>query len=453
MRPVSNSVPSPYAQPIVHEDHAPQRHEVAGHAASRSEPPQPPALGQARQYRAGRYAHLAEAIVSQQLEQAQPGKARQSKDKAVAETSRAGQASPAAASSSATRPGWQAADLGELARWSENACSHSFDPRGIFGRGAKVPSSALTDMVKRGKASLESALAAEGIPLKAVVVAEDSKHIDINLNHIEMRHFLRREKGMWTPMDKGRAAENLDRKATEYLQAFAARDNAHLAPLGALSGKDSRSVMKELLRGATGLVVGEAHSSVSSKRELINNFDNLKADGLTTLFFEHLCSDCHGQALDDYLKSPKGSPMPARLKAYLDMQTAGNTPLGKKSSPYNFASVVEAAKNAGLNIVPIDTAQTYATSGSGDNQRIRVMNYYAAEKIRLSAPEGKWLAFVGSAHASTYQGIPGLSQLTGVRSLIIDDFGKRSKPEVAINVKGYADEIDPDVTLSYKASS
>ncbi|MFE8117981.1 TraB/GumN family protein [Brenneria goodwinii] len=77
------------------------------------------------------------------------------------------------------------------------------------------------------------------------------------------------------------------------------------------------------------------------------------------------------------------------------------------------------------------------------------MNYYAAEKIRLSQPEGKWLAFVGSTHATTHEGIPGFAQLHGVRSLIIDDNGNKSLPEIHTNVKSYVNKLNPDVTLSY----
>ncbi|WP_276310273.1 hypothetical protein [Brenneria alni] len=60
------------------------------------------------------------------------------------------------------------------------------------------------------------------------------------------------------------------------------------------------------------------------------------------------------------------------------------------------------------------------------------------------------MAFVGSAHATTYEGIPGLAELHGVRSLIIDDNGKKSRPEVHTNVKNYGNKLNPDVIMSYK---
>lgn len=150
------------------------------------------------------------------------------------------------------------------------------------------------------------------------------------------------------------------------------------------------------------------------------------------------------------MAAPKGGFLPARVHAYLDLLTRGNLPPGEKMPKHGFAELVKAAKDGGLNIIPLDTAETYATSGSTDNTRIKVMNHYAAEKIRLSKPEGKWIAFVGSAHATTYEGIPGLAQLQGVRSLIVDDFGTKFRPEIQVNVKNYASKINPDVTMSYR---
>lgn len=312
-----------------------------------------------------------------------------------------------------------------------------------------MPSTAAAKILDSGKSDLKDGLAEYGLKIDDVVVSQNRSKIRINLNYLEINHYLGRAKGLWMPSDSATAP--LVSKANRYLDDFKAQDKAGLAPLDKLKSKDSLGVMSELLRDSPGLVIGEAHSSVASKRELIKNMANLKAQGVSTLYMEHICADSHGKALNEYMNAPKGSPMPARLKAYLDMQTEGNRGIGKPPSKYNFTTLLEAAKQAGLEVVALDTAKTYATSEDDfDNTRIKVMNYYAAEKIRLHQPEGKWIAFVGSGHATTYEGVPGLAELHGVRSLIIDDHGARSKPSVDFNVKDYAGKLNPDATLSYK---
>ncbi|WP_223112820.1 membrane-targeted effector domain-containing toxin [Pseudomonas syringae] len=430
----------------------------AGPSGTTSDIPEAPMLGKARHYAAGRYGHLAEVIVNMKHSDHEPtenrdtGKERRSERRARAgrSTAAAGSSTVAASSrSDIAQPGrvFKASSLAELASWSENTHSYSVEPAVAF-KG--MPATAIARFLSDAKKSLEEGLGHAGIRLEDVVVSQSRKHINVNLNHIEMKGYLGRDRNAWFQSDGHRASEKLYTKAGLYLDEFNAQNKPPLAPLPKLKSKDSLGVMRELLRDAPGLVIGEAHSSVASKRELIKNMKSLKADGVTTLYMEHLCADAHGKALDDYMKSPKGSPMPARLKAYLDMQTKGNLGIGKVASEFNFTTLIRAAKEAGLEVIPVDTVKTYETSTEGGDTRIKVMNYYAAEKIRLSQTEGKWIAFVGSAHATTYEGVPGLAELHGARSLIIDDFGSKPRPEININVKNYADKINPDVTLSYK---
>ncbi|MCH5532895.1 membrane-targeted effector domain-containing toxin [Pseudomonas syringae] len=426
----------------------------ASSSGTSSESADTPKLGKIRHYAAGRYAHLAEAIVNmkvsdhEQADDKDAGRERKSERKSRAGNSTAVRGKQNAGSSSRSSDSkFRASSLAELASWSENTHSYSMAPASMF-KG--MPVSAIDRFVNDAKKTLGEGLSEVGVKLDDVIVSQSRQTINVNLNYIEMNEYLGRDQNMWIQPDRNNAGKKLHAKATLYFSDFSAQDKPPLGPLSKLKSKESLGVMRELLSDSPGLVIGEAHSSVASKRELIKNMKSLKADGVTTLYMEHLCADSHGKALDDYLKAPEGSPMPARLKAYLDMQTRGNLGIGKVASEYNFTTLIRAAKDAGLHVVPLDTAKTYETSLEGGETRFKVMNYYAAEKIRLDQPAGKWVAFVGSGHAATCDGVPGLAQLHGVRSLIIDDFGAKSRPDININAKKYADKINPDVVLSYK---
>ncbi|WP_308562904.1 membrane-targeted effector domain-containing toxin [uncultured Klebsiella sp.] len=402
---------------------------------------------------AGHYEHLGDIVARMKIDQALGEKVSGDGGRSAAHTA----SSSAEASSSTSRTVFTrhrdahgfADSLQELAQWSEKKATASLAPQHMFGMSGIAPN-LVEEMLKRELAMLAKDMVRAGIPLEAVLTHQGKKSLGINLNYLEIKSFLT-SKGVWGDNSGGHMANELVKKADNYFAHFHAQGNRPLAPLTAPRGKDSISVMRELLHDSPGLVIGEAHHTVSSKRELIKNMAGLKAAGVSTLFMEHLCADSHGKALAEYLSAPKNSAMPTRLSAYLDMQDRGQSGLSGPSPKYNFKQIIRAAKEAGIAVIPIDTAETYSASKSPDNSRIKLMNYYAAEKIRLSEPPDKWLVFVGSAHASTYNGVPGLAELKGVRSMIIDDHGRKSRPYIDINVKGYADgQLNPDIVLSYK---
>lgn len=466
MRPVGGSSPSYH--PVAPEIERPVIRPAQSGSAHRSEasssravdePAAPPPLGGIRRYGGGRYAHLAEAIVHMNIADQTSGTSESVRDARSRRNTRAGAShvvtdtSGVASSSRTPRgnsgDGFKAANLAELASWTENTYSHRFDPRLLSGASTKIPSSVIAGMLDREMKAIKAGIGFVGLKPEDVGLLQGRNHIDVNLNYLEMKQWV--GNNTWAPLDKNKVEANLIKRADRYFDDFKSQDRPALGPVPKLKSKDSLGVMRELLNDAPGLVIGEAHSSVASKRELTKNMKDLKAAGVTTLFMEHLCSDSHGQALNEYMHSPKGSPMPTRLKAYLDMQTRGNLPPNRPMPSYTFATVVESAKKAGIQVIPLDTAQTYATSRDEDgNSRIKAMNYYGSEKIRLTQPPGKWLAFVGSGHATDYQNVPGLAELQGVRSLIIDDSGSKSRPQIDTNVKNYLEQINPDVTMSYK---
>lgn len=461
MRPVGSS--SGYYPPaVLNADQAPQptpgkrlERSLANkyqHAEATSSGPalaqDAPGLSKVKRLPAGRYEHLGEIIAKMKIDEQQGDNKKASADQA--------DTAQGVASTSCSLPLRHGSDRGfarnlsELAQWSEQRSPASLDTALMFGSASKVPSRMIKGIVDREVANLEKDLGKLGIALQDVMTEKAKGKVGINLNYLETKSFLS-SKGAWGNNSGGPLGAVLAQKAENYFAHFRAQNSPPLPPLSRLQGKDAGSVMRELLSRSPGIVIGEAHHTVASKRELIKNMAEMKAAGVTTLFMEHLCEDCHGKALNDYLRAPRGTAMPARLSAYLDLQDNGQSVPGTKPSKYNFKEVIRAAKEAGIHVIPVDTAETYAASGREDNSRIKLMNYYAAEKIRLSEPQGKWLAFVGSAHATDYRGVPGLAELTGTRSLIIDDAGAHSRPDIAVNVKGYAGgQINPDVVLSYK---
>ena len=233
-----------------------------------------------------------------------------------------------------------------------------------------------------------------------------------------------------------------------------------------------QTVLKTLLDHSGGVVVGEVHSAIASKRLLIDQMPTLVDSGVKTLFMEHLFSDRHQAALDSYLASPPNSPMPETLSAMLTDMNEGHMDefsVGSSDRPaykaqreaYNFTTVVEAAKRAGLKIVAIDCEVGYAihlggTQGTPETakQRYETMNYLAAQRIadcrqQHGAEFGKWIALVGNAHSNTYKGVPGVSELTGALAICAQD--KKSAPEDALvrtDVKNFQPGLNTDVLLT-----
>ncbi|MFZ6773121.1 membrane-targeted effector domain-containing toxin [Undibacterium sp. SXout7W] len=206
------------------------------------------------------------------------------------------------------------------------------------------------------------------------------------------------------------------------------------------------TVIKTVLEKYEGIVIGEGHQHATSKQFVIDNLQTLKDRGVQTLFLEHLLSDMHRDALEQYLGFESGSAMPDKLRHYLEDQNRGHLCNGEQ---YNFFTLVEAAKEAGLKIVPIDCYASYFAYESGayvvtedTRSRIEVMNYLAVEKIKNRENDGKWIAFVGSAHANTHMDVPGVAELTDTLSVVVSDTKENpSNPSVRTNVKNYADKI------------
>ena len=171
-----------------------------------------------------------------------------------------------------------------------------------------------------------------------------------------------------------------------------------------------------------GLVVGEAHSGLGSKRLLIDNMQQLARQRVRVLYLEHLLSDFHQVDLDEFNRTGKLTPA---LKAYVcELDEGHGTDPDQR---YTFLEVLRAAYKYQVRVQAIDCMASYRQAWLQPPTgpvRQQMMNFYADRVIRADqAARGpsKWIALVGNSHANTYQGVPGLAELQGTIGLRVED--------------------------------
>ncbi|MBL7480160.1 membrane-targeted effector domain-containing toxin [Legionella bononiensis] len=191
------------------------------------------------------------------------------------------------------------------------------------------------------------------------------------------------------------------------------------------------TIIAELLKNNDGLCIGEIHKSLASKKFLIDNMAELKKQGVTTLFLEHLFSDTQTSLLNEYL-DPLCTEMPLLLSLHLDHLDKGH---GLRNivddNPYSFKGLIMSAKKHGMRIIPIDTSISYERDKNQiDSQdehtpRCVMMNYIAAQqfsKFKMQSPHCKYVFFVGSAHINAVTStIPGIGEITGCPTIVVED--------------------------------
>lgn len=181
-----------------------------------------------------------------------------------------------------------------------------------------------------------------------------------------------------------------------------------------------KSTLKDLFARSRGLVIGESHASVGSKKFLIENMPLLAKLKVKTLYMEHLLSDFHQADLDSFARTGE---MPQELTRYVEALDRGHhtDPTGQ----FNFMTLLKAANENHIRIRAIDCMASYRLQGMFEtNLRQKVMNFFAKTVIdadQAAAGSNKWIALVGNSHANTYDAIPGVSELEGVIGLRVED--------------------------------
>jgi hypothetical protein len=214
---------------------------------------------------------------------------------------------------------------------------------------------------------------------------------------------------------------------------------SHVTParveLPTLPGNASHvAIIEGIYAKSNGLVVGEHHSSMGSKRFLIENMATFKEQGVKTLYFEHLLTDFDGADLQ-VLNST--ASMPPRLIASLRRLDGGHrVPEGQR---YTFTNVVDEASKQGIEVVAIDCAASYHIRGMMEKRRTSrgsMFSFYATRIIsahQASKGEHKWVALVGNAHTNTLEGVPGLAELNRGIGLRISDLPAGTAPTLLVD--------------------
>ncbi|RMM80935.1 Type III effector HopAC1 [Pseudomonas coronafaciens pv. striafaciens] len=182
-------------------------------------------------------------------------------------------------------------------------------------------------------------------------------------------------------------------------------------------------LLETLFQHTDGVVVGESHFSVASKKLIIDNLPLLSQQNVKTLYMEHLLTDLHQADLDRFLETGQMS------KTLLhDLKTLDRGHLTDPDKVYTFEQLIIKARQQGLEIRAIDCASSYHLKGIASEESItrqQMMNYFASRTMRKHQEvmgSHKWIALVGNSHSNTYQGVvPGIAELEGGIGLRVVD--------------------------------
>lgn len=187
-------------------------------------------------------------------------------------------------------------------------------------------------------------------------------------------------------------------------------------------GTTPKQILQNIYENSQGLVVGEAHSSLGSKRFLIDNMAVLRKLKVKTLYMEHFTTDFQQADLDAFNRSGQ---LPTALDRYITAQDFGHqTDLAGR---YTFRRVLLEAQKNGLRIQSIDCMASYRQAWATPPSpvaRQEMMNFYAhliIEADQAARGPGKWVALVGNTHANNFHGVTGLAETEGVVGLRVED--------------------------------
>lgn len=204
-----------------------------------------------------------------------------------------------------------------------------------------------------------------------------------------------------------------------------------------VDGSDFTLFLKQMADGGLNLLIGEAHSHISSKALLKAYMKTLKKAGYETLYMEHLMTDLHQVDLDLFYRTQH---MSERLKNFLREQDGGQMPLYIGNDTYT--EVVQAAAKYKVRIRALDCTASYHRKGLNDPDlsRNEMFSYFATQVIeadQLAHGPHKWIAFIGSAHTNYNLGVPGLAETLGAVGVHVRD----TAPELARGIRRGAWEV------------
>ncbi|GAB7530779.1 membrane-targeted effector domain-containing toxin [Pseudomonas sp. 3A(2025)] len=182
-------------------------------------------------------------------------------------------------------------------------------------------------------------------------------------------------------------------------------------------------LLETLYQHSDAVVIGEVHSSIASKKLIIDNLPLLSQQNVKTLYMEHLFTDLHQADLDRFFETGE---MSKRLLHDLKKLDRGHHT--DPSGIYTFERLVLTSRQSGLEVRAIDCSASYYLKSIDlptPTTRQQMMSYFASRTIdRHQEVIGahKWIALVGNSHSNTYQKIvPGLAELQGGIGLRVVD--------------------------------
>jgi hypothetical protein len=192
------------------------------------------------------------------------------------------------------------------------------------------------------------------------------------------------------------------------------------------SNATAKSFIKSLFGQSDGLVVGESHSSIASKKFLMDNMGTFAKQKVKVLYMEHIQSDMHSVDLEQFNRT---GTLSDTLRSYLQDLDGGHKT--DRAGVYTFEALFKSANDHHIRIQAIDCMASYVQNGvlselpiQVANPRQKMMNFYASKTIRadqqLNGPS-RWVALVGNTHSNTFEGVPGLSEMDHAIGLRIDD--------------------------------
>lgn len=219
--------------------------------------------------------------------------------------------------------------------------------------------------------------------------------------------------------------ERLEKKARDIFAHYTPPEAARLPTI--TSDTPFEAFLRQLADGRLNLLIGEAHSDVSSKVLLKKHMKAFKQAGYDTLYMEHLFTDLHQADLDVFYRTQR---MPDRLKAYLRVQDRGQMPAHAGNDTYT--EVCQAAAKYNIRIRALDCTASYHLKGLYDTSvsRNEMFSYFATQVIeadQLAYGPHKWVALIGNAHTNYNLGVPGLADTLSAVSLHVRD----TAPELA----------------------
>ncbi|MFP3515904.1 membrane-targeted effector domain-containing toxin [Pseudomonas sp. SIMBA_077] len=190
--------------------------------------------------------------------------------------------------------------------------------------------------------------------------------------------------------------------------------------------------LKRLHEDFDGIVLGESHSDIGSKKVMMDYMKSLSKHKKKVIYLEHLQTDAHQSLLDDYFKTGKMDPV---LDTFLKHQDEGHHV--PASGGYTYSNLVREARRHGIKIKALDCMASYYSKGmpSGSSLlcRYEMFSYFASRVIRTHVAKTgghKWIALTGNTHANTFEGVPGLSELEGAVGIRVIDVPANNKVHV-----------------------